>query len=112
MNSEHEARDLKAYCDNVSVSTVGGRPVYRLSGLRLPEGCSPESVTALLCGHAMDGYESRLLLSSKVTTPIERNWNYDGVVAGERWFACSWKVDPAGRNLRALLAGHLEAFKR
>lgn len=107
-----QAQHLKAYCKGVSTLQDGGMTLYRLEALALPDGCSPPRIDALLCNFERDGYQSRLFFAQRLQCPIERNWNFDGPIAGQRWFSFSWKVDPSGLCLRQLLASHLEGLTK
>ena len=107
-----KGHELFGYCKRVSMAPDTGGTVYLLEGLRLPEGCSPQEVDALLCPFPRDSYPSRLYFSQKVSCPFERNWNFNGMVAGKNWVAHSWKVEPAELTLTKILLGHLEGFTR
>jgi len=106
-----ELQQLKAFCEGVALLQDGGKTLYYLTNLALPNGCQPGKADALLCDFERDGYESRLYFAKPIACPVERNWNFDGVVAGQRWYAISWKVSPRGRTPRQLLASHLEALQ-
>ncbi len=88
-----------------------------LPALRLPAGCAPNPVDALICLGHRDGYPTRLFFSGRVERPprvageAALNWNASDVVILERkWFAYSWKdVTYDGRPLEVLL-DHMKAL--
>jgi len=82
-----------------------------LPSLRLPPGCTPNPVNALLCLGARDNYPTRLFFEKQISGKSGLNWNSSNVVILEsNWFAYSWKdVTNDGRPLEVLL-NHLKAL--
>jgi len=105
--------ELKTCCPNLSAIMDGGKEYVLISGLKLPEGCNPKVVDALLCPTMRDGYTSRLFLSSKVTHKGEgQNWNAANVaIANRNWWAVSWKTNHDSLRLLGMVTAHLQAFK-
>lgn len=87
----------------------GGMTFYFIPRLRLPAGCIPEQVDALLCPTARDGYPSRLFFAERVQGPAPRNWNGDSHILGRRWYAFSW-ADIQGLPLVDLVLAHVRAL--
>lgn len=110
--TDDELRELLRQYPDMEEGTETGVRYYLIPGLRLPEGCTPERVDALLCPTGRDGYPSRLFLEQAVTCRTARNWNASNVRILERnWFAVSWMVKTPNLRLAQLLAAHLEAFR-
>lgn len=108
--SEDQIDELKKIAPNLSIAEEGSYIYFLIHGLKMPNGCSPEVVDALLCPVARDGYESTLFFPCKITGCPNRNWNRQNVrIVDKNWFAISWKVNP-GLRLREMLLIHLSAF--
>lgn len=107
-----EIEELKLFNPSIGLAEEGGRAYIRIEGLRLPSGCQPDSVTALLCPSDHSGYTSRLFLSQQIAHKGRgTNWNAAGIVIlGQQWWAVSWKIAPANRRLLGKLQAHLGAF--
>jgi hypothetical protein len=109
---DDELRELTRQYPDVAEGTEAGVTYYLIPGIRLPEGCTPDCVDALLCPAGRDGYPSRLFLEKAVSCRHARNWNSSNVRILERnWFAVSWMVKAPSLRLAQLLAAHLEAFR-
>lgn len=110
--SDDELRELTRQYPEMEQGTEAGVTYILIPGLRLPEGCTPEHLDALLCPQGRDGYPSRLFLEKRVSCRNARNWNATDVRILERnWFAVSWRVNTPNLRLAQLLAAHLEAFR-
>ncbi|MDA3925252.1 MAG: hypothetical protein PF904_11205 [Kiritimatiellae bacterium] len=109
---QEQLNQLKGAFGNIATAEEGGRTYIRIDQLPLPAGCSPQHVTALLCPSPRDGYESRLFFCQQIQHAGKgTNWNANGVcILGEKWWAASWKINPANKTLMSKLMGHLEAF--
>mgnify|MGYP006909091136 CR=1 FL=1 len=108
---EDQISELKGIAPDLSIAQEGGIPYIRIKGLKLPDGCVPETVNALLCPLKRDGYESSLFYSEKITGCPSRNWNRNGVrILGESWYAVSWRVS-SGLRLAEMLQIHLSALR-
>lgn len=106
-----EIAEMKAAFAGLSTASEGGTEFILISSLKLPDGCDPAVVDALLCPSTRDGYPSRLYLSARVSHQGPgQNWSADQVILGRRWFAVSWRTQESAGRLLAILAGHLEAF--
>ena len=109
-----QIEDLKGYCDKLSYFEEDRLPYFRLEGLRLPPGCAPEKVVALLCPVATrDGYASRLYFSVQVKSPYARNWHIANARIGEEnWVAFSWRVNLQNPTLVEILVALLTALTK
>lgn len=100
---------LRRLCDSLAEAEECGTRYLLLRGLRLPDGCQPASVDALLCPTGRDGYASRLFFAEQVPTKQPRNWNGTVRILERTWHGMSWKVQP-GLDLVAMLGSHLRAL--
>ena len=106
-----ELEELKSLHPAAEVVQEAGVDLVRLPGLRLPSGCAPSVVDALLHPTSRDGYPSRLFVSQQVTPCRARNWA-GAVLLGTNWQVYSWKRDNAAPlSLIQKLAFHLDAFR-
>ena len=108
-----EIEALKQYCASISAADESSITYLLLAGLKLPNGCAPASVDALLCLGERDGYPTRLYFAERVDTPskVALNWNASGVRILERnWHAYSYKAMRAG-TLVELLVEHLKPLQ-
>jgi hypothetical protein len=114
MDYPHEQiEELKEYCTKLSYFEEAGHPYFQLKGLRLPPGCSPETVDALFCPvDRGDGYPSRLFFPVQIATPYPRNWHVNVRLGEANWAAYSWKVAPAERTLADGLLELLKSLTR
>jgi hypothetical protein len=105
--------ELKCYHFNLQVAEEGGFTFILIPELRMPDGCTPQTVDALLCPFTRDGYPSRLFLSSKVVHKGPgQNWNANGVILfGRQWWAVSWHTHKEDQRLLGMVTAHLQAFK-
>jgi hypothetical protein len=103
--------ELAVMHPGVAMATEGGTTFYRIPTLRLPSGCSPAAVDALLCPSARDGYPSRLYYSAQIQSPNSLNWHVQGVqILGQKWWAISWRT-AEGLRLAQMVRAHLDAFR-
>ncbi len=109
---QEQLSELKGVFGNIATAEEGGRIYIRIENLTLPEGCSPQNITALLCPAPRDGYSSRLFFAQQIQhTGKGTNWNATGVcILGEKWWAVSWKINSANISLVSKVMGHLEAM--
>ncbi len=113
---DNQFGELLEICSGATQHQEGGRSYVLLPGLRLPEGCEPFEVGALLCPEPHDGYSSRLYFAVQVrpagkenTTAL--NWNANSVrILEKNWHAHSWRT-PAGLRLAQMLTIHLKALR-
>jgi hypothetical protein len=94
----------------------GDATLVLLHDLRLPDGCQPATIRALLWPAARDGYSSRLFFSQRIT-PVAKanqqplNWNANGVrILEENWHAFSWQTR-GGQRLAQMIGQHLQALR-
>lgn len=115
MLAEDQVQELKTVASDISSCAEGGIEYVLIPKLKLPDGCTPSEVDALLCPKPRgDGYESRLFFAAKVecSRPLKQalNWNGNVRVLERNWYAYSYKVD-ANLGLKQMVAAHLGAFK-
>jgi len=112
MFKPEDLRALAAAYPGASVCTEGSKPYILIPKMKLPAGCKPECVDALLCPHGRDGYPSRLFFSGIVTGPTAPNWNAQSIRILERnWFGYSWKNVPATLTPVQMILSHLRGLR-
>jgi hypothetical protein len=83
-----------------------------LPNLRMPDGCTPEAVDALLCLDDSGGYPSRLFFAQQITKAgVALNWNGNVHILSRNWVAFSWKDVPGDQHPVRVLLGHLDALR-
>ena len=113
---EAQVKELAVFCEGARRHEEAGFTYFFLPQLRLPEGCEPAAVDALLCPMPRDGYTSRLFFASQPkplqkVNPTALNWNANSVRILERnWHAHSWRT-PTGLTLLQMLAIHLKSLQ-
>ncbi len=108
---DDQVAELKLLCPCIQHVEEAGCTYLLLPGLRLPAGCIPSRVNALLCPSARDGYPSRLFFAERLQSRVQLNWNANGVRIAERnWHAYSWKVN-SNLRLAQMVAAHLRALR-
>jgi hypothetical protein len=115
MFPEDQIDALKTLYPNLSLGEEAKTSFIRIEKLKLPAGCEPRVVTALLCPTDRDGYPSRLFISQKVTHGGKgQNWNpqLSVVILGENWWAVSWKTTRSNQTLVEMVLDHLGAFRK
>jgi hypothetical protein len=101
--------ELKPLCGGVREIPQGEQPFLLLERLKLPPGCQPAEVDALLALHAREGYATRLYLSAPMP---HRGGNWTNVYLLDRtWHTWSWKDVSAQQRAAQVLAGHLKALR-
>ena len=104
---------LRPYCEKISTFAERNVEYLRFLKLRLPDGCTPVVVDALLCPSECDGYPSRLFVAEEISCSYSRNWNVSDRRIGEtNWKAVSWRITPEAKTLVEKLKAHLTAFAR
>lgn len=102
--------DLREWCDSISRADEGGYTYLALRNLRLPDGCQPALVDALLCPMPRDGYASRLFFAQRIATRVARNWNGSVRVLERNWEAFSWKTAER-MTLVQMLLSHMNGLR-
>ena len=111
MATEGELRELDPLSGGAKEYVEFGLSYILLPALRLPNGCSPVAVDALLCLSQRDGYPTRLFFAQPVASKNGLNWNAQNVAILQRtWFAYSWNYVASGRPIE-VLAQHLKALR-
>jgi hypothetical protein len=109
MAAEHE--ELRLLCDEVQGHTENGQPYLHLRALRLPPGCQPAVVDALLCPGPREGYPTRLFVSQPISSPTSKAGNWTAYqILGRTWHSWSWRDVVANQRPVEMLAAHLRAF--
>jgi hypothetical protein len=108
--SQDQIDELKQIAPSLQFAEEGGYPYFLIEKLKLPEGCVPGQVDALLLPIPQDGYHSRLFFSQQVTGCPTRNWNKQIRVLDRNWYAISWQTTP-GLKLSEQLMIHLKALR-
>jgi hypothetical protein len=106
--AEH-LQELRELCGDVRELTEGGRVYVYLPLLRLPRGCAPAEVEALLCLQEHSGYATRLFLSQPVAGR-GANWSVHHIL-DRPWHSWSWNNVNAQMRPAAILAEHLRALR-
>jgi len=109
--SQEQVEELKLFCPDARPHVEGGTTYFFLPGLRLPDGCSPAQMNALLCPTGHHGYTSRLLFEGQFSSRQARNWHFNAHILGRNWAAISWNIPATGLRLAQILAEHLRAFR-
>jgi hypothetical protein len=111
MPNEDDLRELDHLCSGAKEYTEFGLNYVLLPQLRLPSGCTPAVLDALLCLSPRDGYPTRLYFAQQVASKNGLNWNAQNVAILQRsWFAYSWNYVASGRPIE-VLAQHLKALQ-
>jgi hypothetical protein len=112
MPSAEELSELNQLCAGAKVMPEGDSVYIFLPALKLPKGCSPAQVDALLrIRSPLTDYPTRLFYASKIACSKQLNWNSTNVVILQRnWFAYSWSNVAADRPPVELVAEHLRAL--
>jgi hypothetical protein len=105
-----QIEELRPLCESISQSNEGGHTYLLLRDLRLPDGCQPALIDALLCPMERDGYSSRLFFTAQIPTRDARNWNGSIRILEKNWHAMSWRT-PKGLRLAQMVAIHLKALR-
>ena len=110
---QEQIDELKSCYPEIAAAEDGGTEFILIRNLKLPKGCDPQVVDALLCPTLRDNYTSRLFLSSKVKhSGPAQNWNAVNVVIVNRnWWAVSWNTNADNLRLLGMVTAHLQAFK-
>jgi hypothetical protein len=106
---ENQIRELEKSFPGFKHIEDGGFNYFYIPNLKLPKGCVPDTVDALLCPQLRDGYNSRLFLSQQISGCPQRNWNGTYRISDRTWYAISWQTTP-NNDLFIMLMIHLSAF--
>jgi hypothetical protein len=77
--------------------------------LKLPGGCNPGVLDALMALHQHSGYPTRLFLAQRVQGRGQ-NWTVHHVL-GRTWHTWSWNYVKADRRPAEVLAEHLRGLR-
>jgi hypothetical protein len=106
-----QIEELKHLCAGGRYYEEGGIPYFFLPQLRLPDGCAPEQLDALLCPTSHHGYTSRLFFEKVILSPQSRNWSTTARIMERTWHAISWQFAETNLRLAQLVGVHLRAFR-
>jgi hypothetical protein len=101
--------ELTAICGEARELVEAGIKFIHLRKLRLPGGCQPAEVEALLCLGTCNGYLTRLFLSQQVAGK-RSDWLPQHIL-GRTWYTWSWNGVPAHLRPAEILAEHLRALR-
>jgi len=102
--------ELRAVCPGAVLMQEGGVTYVYLPQLRLPAGCDPAQVDALLRpGPGPDGYTTRLFLSHPFPNKGQ-NWTMHRIL-DKAWHTFSFNNVPADIRLIEILANHLKVLR-
>lgn len=102
--------ELRQFCPDLSVASEGGREYILLQNLKLPEGCKPKFVDALLYPFPEGSYFSKLYFAEKVLKEGSApNWHVQVRVLERNWVAFSWLSHPSLRLIQ-MIDIHFDAF--
>lgn len=98
---------------NLQQAQEGGATFILISQLKLPTGCQPECVDALLCPSPRDGYTSRLFFAQQVQKPsgAPPNWNGSVRLLERTWYAFSWRMPAQPLRLAQMVSEHLRGLR-
>ncbi len=106
---ENQIRELEKSFPGFKHQEDGGFDYFHIPKLKLPKGCVPDTVEALLCPQLRDGYNSRLFLSQQITGCPQRGWGGPYRILDRNWYAISWQTTPNNDLFQKLMI-HLRAF--
>lgn len=109
MLSQEGLEEIRALSPEAREMTEAGLVYLHLPGLKLPQGCDPQVVDALLCLQPRDGYATRLFLSARISNKGQ-NWNSHRILDRE-WHTWSWNGVSADLRPIEILLGHLRALR-
>lgn len=104
-----QMEELKRFYPNARLVTEGGIQYIYIPDLKLPSGCTPEIIEALLCPVLRDGYHTRLFYSEKITGIPQKNWNGNIRICDRNWLSYSWK-SREGMGLLEMIRYHLSTL--
>jgi hypothetical protein len=109
MISVEHMNEIKHVCAGATEMAEGGHTYIHLPALKLPEGCGPSEIPALLCISQHGGYTTRLFLPQVI---LGRGINWTShVIFGKTWHTCSWNNVPASLRPMEILAEHLRGLR-
>lgn len=107
--SDAALAELAVLCPGTIVMREGGHTYVHLPALRLPAGCQPPVVDALLCLQPHQGYTTRLFLAAPIAGRGQ-NWTVHRIL-DRTWHTWSWQGVPADVRPMEVLAGHLRGLR-
>lgn len=106
-----QLEELKRLSPDLEVYEEGEMPYILLPKLKLPAGCTPAEIDALLCPVLKDGYHSRLYFAQRIECGKALNWTVNGAsIINRIWHAYSWQLHRP-RRLIEMVAEHLRALR-
>jgi hypothetical protein len=106
---EEQLLDLKRFYPDVRVFPEGGTNFIFFPNMKLPSGCQPEKVDALLCPVLRDGYNTRLFYAQLIEGIPQKNWNGNLRICDKNWVSYSWKSKD-GMELLEMVRYHLSTL--
>ncbi len=108
---DDQIEEMKSLWPEARKYEESGILYFFLPQLRLPDGCSPSQVDALLCPTNHSGYTSRLFFEQVITSPQPRNWTTTARIMERNWHAISWQYPETNLRLAQMVGVHLRAFR-
>jgi len=103
--------ELRGFCPDAKVMQEAGLEYVLLPRLKLPAGCQPNVIDALLCLSARDGYPTRLFLAQAYAgRGATNNWQTFRIL-DQTWHCWSWKDVPSTLRPAQAVAEHLRALR-
>lgn len=101
--------ELQRFYPDAKVIPEGGIEFIYIPNLKLPSGCTPEIVEALLCPVHRDGYPTRLFYSQQIANIPPKNWNGNIRICDRSWVSYSWN-SRNGMELLEMVRYHLSTL--
>ena len=108
MVSMEHLEEFNLVCSGARGMSEGGLEFIHLPLLKLPEGCNPAQIEALLCLSSHSGYSTRLFLAAPVSGR-GNNWTTHCVL-GRTWHTWSWNHIPNTLRPMQILAEHIRGL--
>lgn len=106
---ETQLEELRRFYPDARVIPEGGINFVFVPKLKLPSGCLPEEIDALLCPVPRDGYHTRLFYDQQITGIPQKNWNGKLRLCDRTWVSFSW-TSKDGMELLEMVQYHRSAL--
>lgn len=112
MFPKEQIDNLKLLCPGIQQGDEGGVTYFLLPQLKIPDGCQPAQVDALLRPTKQsDGYNSRLYFAERIQSRKTLNWTGQSRILERNWHVFSWQVQAPNLTLIQILQEHLDALR-
>lgn len=106
---EGQLQEMTKFYPDAVVIPEGGINLIFIPELKLPSGCTPDKIDALLCPVLRDGYHTRLFYAHKIDGIPAKNWNGNLRICDRNWVSFSWK-SKEGMELLEMVRYHLSTL--